>query len=62
MSQRIMPRKVTNSFYYVRDSVKPMQCVDFRAESKETKVSSKPPMPCDIEKFLNDFKKNLKID
>ena len=60
MSQRITPRKVTNSFYHIRDSVKPMRCVDLVAESKEAKGPNKPFTSCDVSGFLNDFKRNLK--
>jgi len=59
MAQRITPRKITNSFYHIRDSVKPMRCVDLIAESKEAKGPSKPFTSCYVSGFLKDFKKNL---
>ena len=62
MSQTMTPRKVTNSFYHVKDSVKPMRCVDLVAESKEARGPSPTTEPYDVSKFLKDFKKNFKVD
>ena len=57
MPQRVMPRKITNSFYYIKDSVKLIQCVDLVAESEEARCSDKSFTSCDVSKFLKDLKK-----
>ncbi len=60
MSHEPIPLKVTNSFYYIKNSVKPMPYVMWGNDLCKTDMDTEKKEPKDNMKFLNNFKKNIK--
>lgn len=59
MSHGPIPLKVTNSFFYVKNSVEPMPCVMLEKDRDEAESEAYKKEPRDHMKFLNNFIKNI---